>query len=320
MIKKNTVAVIALFACLTSVFGQSTYPNKPIRLVVPFPPGGSADIVARSVAQRFYENTKQTIVVDNKPGADTIVGMEIVKNAPADGYTVGYAIGSALTMNPTLYSKLPYDPVRDFTPVMVIANVPLALTINSSVPAKNAQEFAALIKAKPTEYFYGQGNILSKVATEAFALAAGGKMTEVPYKGSAPTVQALLSGEVKATIDPIIAMAPHMNSGKIRVLAMTGSKRANAFPDIPTIAESGVPGYSFDNWHAIILPANTPREIVQWLHAELAKAARHPDVISKVAPGGVEIVASSSEELQARSNSEREHWSKMIKTLGIKID
>ena len=320
MIARNAFAVLAYFLSMAAAFAQPGYPAKPIRVIVPFPPGGSADLVARAVGQRFLENTKQPLVVENRPGADTIIGMEIVKSAPPDGYTVGYAIGSALTMNPALYSKLPYDPARDFTPVMVIANVPLGLVVHQSVPARTAQELAALIKAKPNELFYGQGNILSKVGTEAFAMAAGGKMTEVGYKGSAQTTQALLAGEVKVTIDPIVSVMPYVPSGKVRVVAMTGARRSPAFPDIPTVAESGVPGYAFENWHAILLPANAPREIVQRLHAELAKAARHPDVIAKVAPLGVEIVASTPEELQARATTEREHWSKQIRSLGIKAE
>jgi tripartite-type tricarboxylate transporter receptor subunit TctC len=236
-----------------AAFAQSANPGKPVRLIVPFPPGGSADLVARVVAQRYFEITKQPMLVENRPGADTIIGMELVKSAPPDGLTVGYAIGSALTMNPALYGKLPYEPARDFTPVMVIANVPLALAVHPSVPARTAQEFAALIKAKPGEFFYGQGNILSKVGIEAFALAAGGKLTEVPYQGSAQSTQALIAGEVKSSIDPLVSLLPYVQAGKARVLAMTGSHRADAFPDIPTVAESGISGYAFDNWHAIVL-------------------------------------------------------------------
>jgi tripartite-type tricarboxylate transporter receptor subunit TctC len=321
LLTRGALAAVALWVSASGVaLAQATYPNKPVRMIVPFPAGGSADLVARSIAQRFFENTKQPMVIENRPGADTIIGMEAVKASAPDGYTVGYAIGSSLTMNPALYSKLPYDPVRDFTPVMVIANVPLALAVNPAVPARTAKELAALIKAKPDELMYGQANILSRVGTEAFALAAGGKMTGIPYKGSSGSTQALLTGEVNVTIDPIVSLLPHMQAGKVRVLAMTGSRRAAAFPDIPTVAESGLPGYAFDNWHAILLPANTPRDIVQRLHAELVKAARHPDVAAKVAPAGVEIVAGTPEELQARATSEREHWSRQIRALGIKAD
>ena len=291
MIARSAFAAVALLLSSAAAFAQSAYPNKPIRLIVPFPAGGSADLVARTIGQRVTENTKQPVIVENRPGADTIIGMDAVKNAAPDGYTVGYVIGSALTMNPALYSKLPYDAARDFTPVMVIANVPLALAVHPSVPARTAPELAALIKAKPNELLYGQGNILSRVGTEAFAVAAGGKMTGIPYKGSAQSTQALLTGEVHVTIDPIISLLPHMQAGKVRVLAMTGSRRASAFPDIPTVAESGVRGYAFDNWHAIVLPANTPPETVQRLHAELMKAAHHPDVAAKMVPAGIEIVA-----------------------------
>jgi tripartite-type tricarboxylate transporter receptor subunit TctC len=315
------LAVLALplaFAA-NAAFAQA-YPNKPIRIIVPFPPGGSADLVARTVGQKLSENVKQPVVVENRAGADTIIAMEQVKGAAPDGYTVGYAIGSALTMNPTLYAKLPYDPVKDFVPVGVIANVPLALVVHPSVNAKSAKELADYIKANPGKLFYGQANIVAKVATEAFSLAAGGKMVEVPYKGSTPNVQDLVLGRVQVSVEPVATVLPHVQAGKLRALAVTDSRRSKAFPDLPTVAETGVPGYAFNNWHAILLPAGTPKEVVATLHEEITKAARHPDVAAKVAPLGVEIVAGTPEELEKRAATEREHWSKQIKTLGIKAD
>lgn len=310
-----------LLAAAQGVAAQATaYPSKPIRVIVPFPAGGSADLVARSVGQKFLENTRQPFIVENRAGADTIIAMEAVKSSPADGYTVGYAIGSALTMNPTLYSKLPYDPARDFTPVMVIANVPLALAVHPSLPVKNVQELAALIKAKPGEIFYGQANIISKVAIEAFSLAAGGKMSEVAYKGSTPALQAIVAGEVKVTIEPVVGVLPHVQSGKLRALAATGSQRSPAMPDLPTVAETGLAGYAFNNWHAILLPANAPADVVQKLHAEIVRAARDPEVVKRVAQLGVEIVAGTPEELRTRATTEREYWSRQIRTLGIRID
>ena len=318
---RSFVAAACLLA--SSAFAQSPhadYPNRPIRVIVPFPAGGSADLVARTVGQKFQENTKQAFIVENRAGADTIIAMEAAKNAAPDGYTVGYAIGSALTMNPTLYSKLPYDPVKDYQPVMVIANVPLALVVHPSVPVKGAQDLAALIKAKPDELFYGQANIVAKVATLAFSMAAGGKMTEVAYKGSTPSIQAIIAGEVKVTIEPVASVLPHVQSGKLRALAVTAAERSRAFPDLPTVAETGLPGYAFNNWHAILVPAATPKDVIARLHAELVKAAKHPDVAAKVQPLGVEIVAGSPEELSARANREREHWAKQIKAMGIRLD
>lgn len=314
------ITALPLALGATIALAQQEYPVKPIRVIVPFPAGGSADLVARTVGQKFNENTKQPFIVENRAGADTIIAMDLVKNAPADGYTVGYAIGSALTMNPTLYSKLPYDPVKDYVPVMVIANVPLALVVHPSIPATNAQELAALIRAKPGEIFYGQANIVAKVATEAFSMAANGKMTEIAYKGSTPNVQALLVGEVKVAIEPVATVLPHVQAGKLRALAVTDSRRSSAFPDLPTIAEAGITGYAFNNWHAIIVPAGTPKDIVTRLHAEITKAARHPDVVAKVKPLGVEIVAGTPDELQKRVASEREHWAKQIKAMGIRLD
>jgi tripartite-type tricarboxylate transporter receptor subunit TctC len=321
--KRPTATLAALAATLalasTTVFAQQ-YPAKPVRIIVPFPPGGSADLVARTVGQKFTENTKQAVVVENRPGADTIIAMQAVKSAPADGYTVGYAIGSALTMNPTLYSNLPYDPNKDFAPVTLIVNNPLALVVHPSVPAKTAKELADYIKVNPGKLFYGQANIVAKVATEAFSAAAGGKMVEVPYKGSAPNVQDLLLGRVQVSIEPVATVLPYVKEGKLRALAVTDSQRSKAFPDLPTVAEGGVPGYSFNNWHAILVPAGTPKEVVGALQAELTKAARDPGVTAKLAGVGVEVIAGTPEELQKRAAAEREHWAKQIKALGIKVE
>ena len=313
------VALAAMFALAGAAAAQQ-YPAKPVRVIVPFPPGGSADLVARTVGQKFSENTKQPWIVENRPGADTIIAMQAVKSAPADGYTVGYAIGSALTMNPTLYSNLPYDPTKDFAPVTLIVNNPLALVVHPSVPAKTAKELADYIKANPGKLFYGQANIVAKVATEAFSAAAGGKMVEVPYKGSTLNVQDLLLGRVQVSIEPVATVLPYVKEGTLRALAVTDSQRSKAFPDLPTVAEGGVPGYSFNNWHAIILPAGTPKEVVSALQAEITKAAKSPDVTAKLAGVGVEVVAGTPDELQKRAAAEREHWAKQIKALCIKVE
>ena len=313
-------AALPLLGLSLSARGQSAYPSKLIRMIVPFGAGGPADVVARAIAEKMAENMKQAVIVDNRPGADTLIAMEQVAKSPADGYTIGYAIGSALTMNPTLYSKLPYDPVADFAPVLMIANAPLALVVNPSVPAKTAKELADFIRANPNKLFYGQVNTVAKVATEAFALAAGGKMVEVPYKTSAQNLQDLVRGEVQVAIEPVATVLPFVKSGDLRALAVTGSKRSAVFPDLPTIAETGVRGYAFDNWHAIIVPAATPNEIVTRLYDEIVKAARNPDVAARVAPLGIEIATSTPRELQQRASADREYWAKQIKALGIRLN
>jgi tripartite-type tricarboxylate transporter receptor subunit TctC len=307
-------------ALASTLAAAQDYPSKPIRVVVPFPPGGSADLVARAVGQKLTENLKQPVVVDNRPGADTIIAMEHIARSPADGYTVGYAIGSALTMNPALYAKLPYDPVKDFTPVTLIVNNPLALVVHPSVQAKSAKDLAELIRAKPGTLFYGQANIVAKVATEAFSRAVGGKMVEVPYKGSTPNVQDLIAGRVQVSIEPVATVLPHSQAGKLRALAVTDSKRSAVFPDLPTVAEAGVQGYAFNNWHAIVVPAGTPKEIVARLYQEMTKAARHPEVMARIAAVGIEVVASTPDELRQRIAAEREHWTGQIKAMGIRVE
>ena len=303
-----------------AVNAQPAYPTKAIRILVPFQAGGAADLVARAVGQKLSENLKQPVLIENRPGANTIIAMEAVAKAPPDGYTLMYSIASALTMNPALYAKLPYDPVKDFAPVTAIANVPLALVVHPSVAANSAKELADYIRANPNKLFYGQANIVAKVAIEAYALAAGGKMVEVPYTGSAPNVQDLLLGRVQVSVEPVAGILPHVQAGKLRVLAVTDSRRSPAFPDLPTVAETGVPGYAFNNWHAILAPAATPKEIVAKLNQEIGKAARHPDVIGRVTPLGVEMVVGTPDELQTRIAAERDYWSKQIKVLGIRLE
>lgn len=320
-IRAYLAALVAATAfASTAVHAETAYPSKPVRLIVPFPPGGSADLIARAVAQQFFENTKQVMVIENRGGADTIIGMQAVKNAAPDGYTVGYVLGSALTMNPTLYSKLPYDPATDFVPVMVLANPGFALAVHPSVPAKSARELGALIKAKPQEYFYGHGNVVSKIAAVEFENAVGGKMTEVAYKGSAASLQALLAGDVKVLISPIDTVAPYIDTNRLRVLAVTGAQRSAAFPDIPTIAEGGTAMIPYDIWHGIVLPAHTPPDIVRKLNQELAKAARHPNVRSRVEPLGVDMAAGSPEDMARKVGDERAYWGKRIKEMGIQVD
>jgi tripartite-type tricarboxylate transporter receptor subunit TctC len=315
MVFRKPIAACVLLLSVGAAIAQAPYPNKPIRLVVPFPAGGTADVIARTIAQQFTENTKQPMVVDNKPGADTIIGMQAVKAAPPDGYTVGYVIGSSLTMNPLLYTKLPYT-VSDFVPVMVVAEVATALAVHPSVPAENARDLAALIKAKPVQLFYGHANVLSQLALETFAYAAGGKMTAVAYKGSGPSTQGLLAGEVQVLLAPADSVAPHAKAGTLRLIGLTGTRRSAAFPGVPTVAES-VPGYSFENWHAIVLPAGTSAEIVTKLNAELVKAAQAPRVASKLAQGGSDVVAGTPAELKKRIETETAYWSKKIPALGF---
>jgi tripartite-type tricarboxylate transporter receptor subunit TctC len=313
------ILTLAALALMPHAALAQTFPSKAIRIIVPFPPGGSADLVARLVGQRLSENVGQPVLVENRPGADTIIAMEFVAKAPADGYTIGYVIGSALTMNPTLYSKLPYDAAKDYVALTHIANVPLSIAVHPSVPANNIKEFAEYIRVNPGKIFYANGNIISKVASESFARAAGGSMIEISYKGSAPSLQDLLRGTVQMSIDPVIGVMPFVRDGKLKVLALTDSRRAAAFPDIPTVAESGLPGFAFNNWHGMVLPAGTSGEIVNRLHAEIVKAANHPEVGPRVRQLGVEIVASTPEEMATRVRTERTRWDRELKEMGIKL-
>jgi len=296
------------------------WPARTVRMIVPFPPGGSADLLGRAVAQKMTENLGQSVVVENRPGVDTIVGMEAIARAAPDGHTLGYVIGSALTMNPTLYSKLPYDAQKDFTPVSMLASVPLAIVVHPGLPVNNAQELGAYVKANPNKVFYGSGNIISKIAIEQFLRVSGGRMTEIAYKGSSPTIQDLLRGELQLSVEPIVGILSHVKAGKMRAIAVTNLQRSNAVPEIPTLAESGFPGFDVANWHGMVLPSATPRETVARVVAEVTRAARAPEVAARMAPLSIDLIVSRPEEMQARVNAERERYARDIRALGIKLD
>jgi len=315
----------ALLPALASTPAQSqaqsqAWPSRTVRLIVPFPAGGSADLLGRAVAQKMTENLGQSVVVENRPGVDTIVGMEAIARAAPDGYTLGYVIGSALTMNPTLYSKLPYDAQKDFTPVSMLASVPLAIVVHPGLPVNNAQELGAYVKANPDKVFYGSGNIISKIAIEQFLRVSGGRMTEIAYKGSSPTIQDLLRGELQLSVEPIVGILSHVRAGKMRAIAVTNLQRSNAVPEIPTLAESGFPGFDVANWHGMVVPSATPREIVARVVTEVTRAARATEVAARMAPLSIDLIVSRPEEMQARVNAERERYARDIRALGIKLD
>ena len=305
----------------TSATAQQAYPAKPIKIIVPFHPAAPPTSSRAMVGQKLSENTKQPVIVENRPGADTIIAMEAVASAPADGYTVGYAIGSALTMNPTLYSKLPYDPTKDFAPVTLIVNKPLALVVHPSVPAKTAKELADYIKANPGKLFYGQANIVAKVATEAFSAAAGGKMVEVPYKGSTSNVQDLILGRVQVSIEPVATILPYVKDGKLRALAVTDSRARRRSPICRPSRRAASRATRSTTGTRSCSPPRRPRKSSQ--HAARPRSSRRPSI--PTSPRSSRRSASRSSPAHLRScrsarPDEREHWAKQIKALGIKVD
>jgi len=295
------------------------YPTKPVRFVVPFAPGGSTDTLARAIGIRLPEYLGQQVVVDNRPGANGDIGMLLVAKAPADGYTIVLGYIANLGIGPSLY-KMPYDPVKDFAPVTQVAGASNIMTAHPSVPAKNLKEFVAYAKANPGAVNFATAGVASigHLTGEYLNERAGMKMVHVPYKGSGQAISDLVGGHVKVMISGMASTLPHVKTGKLRALAVTGPQRSQAVPDVPTIAESGFPGFEARSWFGVLAPANTPKPVITRLHADIVKALQHPDVKQRLTGIGFEIVGSSPDEFGAYIRSEIKKWAKVVKASGAK--
>jgi tripartite-type tricarboxylate transporter receptor subunit TctC len=299
----------------------STYPNRPIRIIVPFAPGGGVDIVGRAVAGKVSEITGQQAIVDNRGGGGTIIGTDLGAHAPPDGYT--WLVGSTtLAINPGLKSKLPYDTLRDLTPVSQTSFQAYVLAVHPAVPAKTVREFIDLAKAKPNTLTYGSPGLGSgsHLVAEFFTLATGTKMIHVPYKGSSPAMADLIGGQIQSTYGTILAIAPQVRTGRIRALAVSSSKRSAIMPDIPTIAEAGVPRFDATSWNGVLVPTGVPRNILTKIHATVVRALQSDQVRERLTGDGAEPVASTPEEFSAFIRNEIAKWGKVIKAAGIKAD
>jgi tripartite-type tricarboxylate transporter receptor subunit TctC len=310
-----------LAAALAAPALAQSYPAKPVRIVVPYPPGGPNDIVARTVGQKLSEQLGQPVIVDNKPGASGNIGAESVAKSPADGYTL-LLLTTGHTINPSLYPKLGYDLAKDLAPVTQLTAGPMVVIVNPSLPAKNIKELISLAKAKPGALNFGSaGNGSSThLAPELFSSMAGIKMNHIPYKGSAPALTDLMAGQIQVAFDFMISAMPHVKSGKIKALAVTSTTRSPAAPDLPTVAESGVPGFEVIGWNGLVVPARTPKEIVAKLNAELKKALDQPDTKERFAAQGFSATWTTPEKFGAYIESEHAKWAKVVKDSGAKID
>lgn len=266
------------------------YPTKPIQLIVPFPPGGAVDIVGRTISKKLGDRLGQPIVIENKAGAGTVVGAAFVANAPADGYTLLISSGSTFTVNPALNAKLPYDPVKSYEPIGMVARVPLILLANREVPVGNLRQLIVAVQRAPDKFSYGSfGNgTTGHFAAELTWSAAGIKVMHVPYRGSAPAMSDLMGGQIPFTIDTVAAALPQLKAGKIKAIAVTGATRATQLPDVPTVAESGFPGFSADSWLAVVAPRGLPAEAKAKLHKALADTLADAEVRSKLIAAGLE--------------------------------
>ena len=298
------------------------WPSKPITYVVPFPPGGTTDVLARILGQKLGAALGTTIVVENKPGAGGNVGSEFVAKAAPDGYTILGGTISSHAINVSLYPKLPYDPVTSFQPITLIGTNPNILVVNAASPYRSVQDVTAALKAKPGSLSYASaGNGTSQhLSAELYKYMAGVDMVHIPYKGSGPAIQDVIGGQVPMMFDTSVVAGPHIESGRLRALAVTSSKRAAVFPNVPTMAESGVPGYDVVSWQAVFAPAGTPKPIVDRLHAEIAKILKEPDVQERLAKLGLDPSGMAPAELAAFQKAEIDKWAKVIKAANIKID
>jgi tripartite-type tricarboxylate transporter receptor subunit TctC len=299
-----------------------SYPSRPIRLIVPFAAGGGNDNVARLVGKRLGEGLGQPVVVDNHPGAGGVLGAEAAAKSPPDGYTLFLGGVGSHAINPNLMKNLPYDPIRDFAPVELLAQAPLVLVVHPSVPARSLAEFVAYARAHPGKLnFASNGNgSSSQLAAVMFESMAGIDMVHVPYKGLSPALTDLLSGQVQLMFSSVVAILPHIKAGKVRALAVTGTKRLASTPRLPTIAESGFPGYEASSWYGILAPAGTPRDIVTKLNAELSKALSQPEVRNSLLAEGAEPVGGTPEQFAAHIRSEKERLGRVIREAKITLE
>ena len=318
----SVMAAVAVLVATTPAAAAQTYPDRPVRMIVPFPPGGSTDIVARVIAQKLSERLGQQIVVDNRGGAGGIIGMDLVAKAAPDGYTVLMDTSITHTVGASLYSKLPYNVLTDFAPVTMAASVPLLMAIHPAVPAKSVKELIAYAKANPGKLNYSSpGNGTSgHLAAEMFKSMAGVNIVHVPYKGGGPAVTDLIAGHVQLIIISAVAVLPHVKSGKLRALAITSTARAPSLPDIPTVAESGVAGYEVVLWYGMFVPRNTPRAIVLRLNHEVVALVQTAEFRERLASEGGRAVGNTPEEFDKIVRQDVAKWAQVVKRAGIKVD
>ena len=323
---RRTVKYVLLAAsCVCAAAAQAqpkdAWPGRPIRIVVPQTPGASTDLTARLIAQKLSPVLGQPVIVENRPGAGSIVGTELVANATPDGHTL-LVVASSITLNPILHKNLPFDPQRDLAPIMQLSSFPNMLVVYPGLPVKTVQDLVALAKSKPGALNYGSAGTATgtHLSAELFKYMTGTDMVHVPYKGGGAAMPALLGGQVQLMFSTTVTAMPHVRGGKLRAVAVTSGKRWPTLPDIPTIAESGVPGYDHTPWNGFLAPAKTPRAVIGRLNEEVAKILHAPDTRSIFTNDGAEPVGNKPEEFAAIIKSETAKWTKVVKAAGIKAD
>jgi tripartite-type tricarboxylate transporter receptor subunit TctC len=312
------IRIAGLLLVLTTAAAAQDYPTKPVRLIVPFPPGGANDIVARAIATPLSERLGKQVVVDNRGGAGAVLGTELAANAPKDGYTL-LITSLTHTINPALY-KLPYDPIKGFAPIAMVASGPIVLVVNPELQARSVVEFVRLVKAKSGELQYASAGVgtITHLSAELFKLAAGVDLLHVPFRGGGPAIIDVVGGHTKIAFANLVTAMPHIRSGKLRTLGVGGKARSLALPEVPTIAEAGVPTYEAINWWGIMAPSGTPVSVLDRLHREIGVVQGSPEVQKQLAAEGAEVVRMSSAEFSAFMVAETAKWARVVKDGNIK--
>ncbi len=323
--KKHIIAAAAfclLISAATVVLAQAdVYPNKPVRLIVPFPPGGSVDVVARLLAPKLAESLGQAVVIENRSGASGIIGTEAVARAKPDGYTLMINTIPFVT-NAHLYDRVPYDALNDFVPISLLSSSPLAIVVHPSVPARSVGELLKLAKSRPGALNYSAAGAGTNphIAGELFNMLGKVDIVAIQYKGGGPALVGVLGGHVGINYPNVSEAVPHVSANRLRVIAVTGAKRSPAFPDVPTVAEAGLPGYEFVTWHGLLAPKGTPEAIISLLNAKLKAVLRSPELSARFEQMGFDVIASSPGEFADHLKRENEKWAKVIKERNIRVE
>jgi len=318
-VRMVTTGVLIGLAC--PIAAQQGYPNKPIRMIIPYAPGGSTAVVSRLVGQKLTDSWGQPVIVDNQPGGNTIIGTEALTKSPPDGHTILYMTSTHVII-PHLYDKLPFDAIRDFAPVATLVGTEIVLVLHPSLPPNTLQEFIAFAKSKPGQLNYATpaAGGMMHLMSELFNITAGVKLEHVPYKGTGPALTDLLGGQVQLSFNNAFSLIPHIKSGKLKGLAVTGDKRLAALPLMPTFAEAGLPSFQAKFWHGILAPAATPKPIVDKLSAEIAKILAMPDIKEKLYSQGMDVFISTPERFAALLKADAAKYASVIKTANIKLE
>lgn len=319
---RRAIMGLALSTLVTALAHAQAWPGKPIRLVVPFPAGGGTDIIGRELTQKMAEASKWIFIVDNKPGSGGNIGIDNIAKSAADGYNLVLGQTSNLAINPSLYNKLPYDPVKDLTPISMVASAPLAFVVSANSPYRTLADLVAAAKARPDQInFATSGNgTVAHLATELFKKEAGIKLTHIPYKGAAQGLNDVIGGQVDVYVSSIPTLIAHIKSGKLRALAVTSLKRVDDLPQVPAIAESGYKGFEAVTWFGVLGPANLPKDITARLNAEINKALQTPELKKKLGDQGADVAGSTPEQFARLVREDMVRWGVVVKESGAKID